>query len=35
MIALAADGNGPLHQLLGSDSYAFASTKLDTLQSDF
>ncbi len=34
IIEVAARGDGPLHQLLGSDSYGLASAKLDALRAD-
>ena len=35
MITLAGSGAGPLHQLLGSDSYAYATAKLEAMRTDF
>jgi NAD(P)-dependent dehydrogenase (short-subunit alcohol dehydrogenase family) len=35
IIDMAVKGDGPLHQLLGSDSYAYATAKLESLRADF
>jgi len=35
IIAVATEGDGPLHQLLGSDSYALAGARLEALRADF
>jgi NAD(P)-dependent dehydrogenase (short-subunit alcohol dehydrogenase family) len=35
IIAIAASHDGPLRQLLGSDSYAYATAKVDALSADF
>jgi len=35
IIAVAVGGQGPLHQLLGSDSYGLAHARLDGLRADF
>ena len=34
IISMAVSGKAPLHQLLGSDSYAYANAKIDALQGD-
>jgi hypothetical protein len=34
IIAIAVSGQGPLHQLLGSDSYALATGSVDALKND-
>ena len=34
VISRVVHGNGPLRQLLGSDAYSYASTKVDTLRAD-
>ncbi|WP_072806100.1 SDR family NAD(P)-dependent oxidoreductase [Rhodococcoides yunnanense] len=35
IVEIAVAGDGPLHQLLGSDSYAYATAKLESLRNDF
>ena len=35
IIDMGVKGDGPLHQLLGSDSYAYATAKLESLRADF
>ena len=34
IIAVAVDGDGPLHQVLGSDAHALAGAKVDALRAD-
>lgn len=34
IISVAVDGDSPLHQVLGSDSYSLASAKVDALRAD-
>ncbi len=34
IVSLVTAGDGPLHQLLGSDAYAYATAKLDALRAD-